>query len=234
MNREALSPNPALLPTDDRAGTRYVLCRRGAAVEGFAGALAATAGAEVRSRALDSTGDWLRALVAPGVVFGVLERGAQAWQIAGDSPTPIVAVPAGFRRTAIDRVLVPLDGTVEVAAAVARTVRMFRSAGVEVQVLHVFDRRTVPAYWDQAAHERSAWQDEFLSRYCTPYFDGGGPPLMLRSGVPAESVLEIAGREADLVILGWSQQLLHGHAKIIRRAMTDLAVPVMLIPSALT
>lgn len=232
MSLEPAQPDPDRRRVDTDA--RYVLYGRGPEVEGVARVLATMAGAELRTGELESTADWLTALAEPGVEFGVLERGARAWQIAGGSSTPIVAVPAGFRRPAIERVLVPLDGTVEVAAAVAPIVRMFRSAGAEILVLHVFDRRTVPAYWDQAAHARAAWQDEFLSRYCTPYFDGDGQPLLLRSGVPAENVVEIAGNETDLVILGWSQQLLHGHAEIIRRAMTDLTVPVMLIPSALS
>ncbi|WP_167769088.1 universal stress protein [Nocardia sp. CS682] len=233
MNKSHGAPheNPAVR-ADPAGPARYVLSAGGASVDSVAGALAVVFGALVRAEPFESTAEYLRSLAEPDVVLGVFGRGEQAWRIARDSRTPIVAVPSGFRCATIQRVLVPLDGTVEAAAAVAETAQLFRAADVEVIVLHVFDRRTVPAYWDQAAHERVAWEEEFLSRYCTPYFGSPGPALTLRNGVPAESVVEIADNEADLVILGWSQCMPPGHAEVVRRAMTDLAVPVLFIPMA--
>ncbi|NNH69296.1 universal stress protein [Nocardia uniformis] len=181
--------------------------------------------------------EFLAALEAPDVVLGVLAFDDTAWEIVERSPKPIVLVPTGVRANEhpgrIARVLVPLDGTEESAHAVAQTVRLFRSAGIEIVVLHVFDRSTVPPHWDQAAHARAAWECEFRARWCTPYFDGSPPPTVtLRSGAPGENVVTVAEAEADLIILGWSRRLLPGRAQTVRAAVSGASVPVMLIPTA--
>ena len=59
---------------------------------------------------------------------------------------PIVMVPPSVRCAPrpIGRVLVPLDGTAEAAAAVAETATLLSGAGVELLILHVFVEQTVP------------------------------------------------------------------------------------------
>jgi hypothetical protein len=126
-------------------------------------------------------------------------------------------------------VLVPLDGTPEAAAAVAQTVGLFAGAGVDVVVLHVFDASTVPRFWDQAAHARRAWEEEFMTRFCAQ----PGARLELRSGAAGQQVVDVAATEGvDLITLGWSQRLDPGRAQTVRRTVLEAAVPVMLVPLA--
>jgi hypothetical protein len=160
----------------------------------------------------------LGALDSPGIVLAVLARDERSRPI--------------WRRVAqrsARRVLLPLDGTAESAAAVAGAVEQFAGAGVDLVVLHVFDAETVPRFWDQAAHAGRAWAEEFLARYCAQ----PGVRLELRTGVAGEHVLDVAEAErADMIAFGWSQQLDPGRARTIRRAVLDAVVPVMLVPIA--
>jgi len=175
----------------------------------------------------------LAELAAPSTVLGVLPwrrgRGALCWQVVERAAKPIVvvppSVPSGHRP--IRRVLVPLDGTAESATAVARTAALLAGAGVELLVLHVFDRATVPRYWDRPAHEQRVWEEEFLARYCAV----PGVRMEVRRGVPNEQVVKVAAEaNMDLIALGWSQQLDRGRARIVRRTATDAHVPVLLVP----
>ncbi|MBB5916701.1 nucleotide-binding universal stress UspA family protein [Nocardia transvalensis] len=194
-------------------------------------AMSAVLRAEVRAVPHNvSDDDFLRALAGADVTAGVVELDGGGWRILQRATTPVVLVPARVRPGPITRVLVPLDGSDEAVHAVAETVRLFRAAGVVIIVLHVFDRGTVPAYWDQAAHAREAWEDEFLARYCSPHFPGPAPAVTLRSGHPGENVVDVAAEQADLIILGWSRNLLPGRAETVRRTVADATVPVLLIP----
>jgi len=89
----------------------------------------------------------IRALHQPGTVAGVLsgdEMSRPLWQrVAQQSVKPVVLVPAGARRLPrrIRRVLLPLDGTAQSAAAVAEAAERFARGGAELVVLHVFDRQ---------------------------------------------------------------------------------------------
>jgi len=154
------------------------------------------------------------------------------WQrVAQQSAKPVVLVPAGARDQTprIRRVLLPLDGTAQSASAVADAAERLARAGAELVVLHVFDAQTVPKFWDQHAHAGQAWGQEFLARYCAL----PGARLELRSGAAAEHVVEVAGTEqADMITLAWSQQLEPGRALVVRRAVLDAGVPVMLVPVA--
>jgi len=70
------------------------------------------------------------------------------------------------------------------------------------------------------------WQ-EFLARYC----ELPGARLELRSGAAAEHLVKVAGTEqADMIALAWSQRLEPGRALVVRRAILDTGVPVLLVP----
>ncbi|MBF6328411.1 universal stress protein [Nocardia transvalensis] len=175
---------------------------------------------------------FLHALSDPDITLGVVGLDGRGWRIVQHSDKPIVLVPAHARPSVtVKRILVPLDGTDESANAVAETVRLFRAAGTELVVLHVFHTDTAPAYWDQAAHHRAVWEQEFLARYCAPHFPGPAPALTLRTGAPGEHVCDVAADRADLIILGWSQRLEPGRAQTVRRTVRDADVPVMLVPT---
>jgi hypothetical protein len=171
----------------------------------------------------------------PATLLGVLSRDEptpSTWQrVVRDAAKPIVVVPEMAERVTpmISRVLVPLDGTPEAAAAVAQAVGLFAGAGIDVVVLHVFDVSTVPRFWDQAAHARRAWEDEFMTRFCAQ----PGARLELRSGTAGQQVVDVAAAEGvDLITLGWSQRLDAGRAQTVRRTVLEAAVPVMLVPLA--
>ncbi|MGY2062970.1 universal stress protein, partial [Nocardia gipuzkoensis] len=177
----------------------------------------------MRTVPADATDDeFLAQLADPDVVLGVVALDGEGWGIARQATKPVVVVPATARRvTRIRRVLVPLDGTDETVTAVAETVRLFGSAGTEIVVLHVFDAATTPRFWDQAAHARPVWEQEFLARYCTPHFPGTTPTLTLRSGSPGEHVVDLAAEHADLIILDWSRRLDPGRAQTVRRTVGE-------------
>jgi nucleotide-binding universal stress UspA family protein len=145
-------------------------------------------------------------------------------------PKPIVLVPVDPRATApeqISRMLVPLDGTVESAETVAETVELFAVSGADIVVLHVFDETTVPKFWDQAVHARRSWDEEFLARYC----HHPDARLELRTGSPGAKILDVAATEhADLIALGWAQDLSPGRARTIRSAVAQSSTPILLLP----
>jgi hypothetical protein len=144
---------------------------------------------------------------------------------------PAVVVPrkAGVDGHAITRILVPLDGTTENAAALDGLVRLAHDATVEIVVAHVYDARALPAFSDQIVHEVRAWSEEFIARNCP-----GAPEatLELRVGEPHEHLLDILRASGcDLVALGWNQDLARGHAAVVHHMLADSPVPVLLIPT---
>lgn len=179
-------------------------------------------------------------LAGPDVLFGVLgARGAAtgrrpagrtALALLQVVPRPIVVVPPdadGPLDGHLDCVLAPLDGSAASAHAVAESLRLFCARGVDVVVLHVFDAATVPRFWDQAQHAQPVWEEEFRARYC----DEAGVRVQLRSGVPGEHVVAVAAQEqADLIVLGWAQDLGAGRARTVREALSGAAVPLLLVP----
>jgi nucleotide-binding universal stress UspA family protein len=177
-----------------------------------------------------AAGEVIRVLHQLRTVTGVLpadETSRPLWQrVAQRSVKPVVLVPPGARLSQrIQRVLLPLDGTAQSAAAVAEAAERFARGGAELVVLHVFDARTVPKFWNQHAHASQAWEQEFLARYCAL----PRARLELRSGAAAEHVAKVAAAEqADLIALAWSQRLEPGRAAAVRRTILDAEVPVML------
>jgi len=214
-----------------------------AVVTGVAAAVAEVVHAHLRRIDLDTAlsgkrgaaGLVLRELDNPATLLGVLARDVptpSTWQrVVSNATKPVVVVPemGELASPVISRVLVPLDGTPEAAGAVAQTVGLFTGAGVDVVVLHVFDPSTVPRFWDQAAHARRAWEQEFMTRFCAQ----PGARLELRTGTVGQQVVEVAATEAvDLITLGWSQRLDPGRARTVRRTVLEATVPVMLVPLA--
>jgi hypothetical protein len=42
----------------------------------------------------------------------------------------------------------------------------------------------------------------------------------------------VAAEAADIVALGWSQQLQPGRARVIRRLLADSDIPILMLPTA--
>lgn len=209
-------------------------------VESVANALAELLTARVRQLAIDDVSDpvesarrTLDELAGPGTVVAVLSAAARHldldWAVLQRCTKPVLLVPQDERLRAygIGRALLPLDGTPESASAVAETMTLLARAGVDIVVLHVFQPATVPRFWDHSVHAETAWQSEFLSRYCADH----DVRLEVRTGEPGGSIDDIASVErVDLIVLGWSQRLEPGRARTVRSTVASSTVPVLLVP----
>jgi nucleotide-binding universal stress UspA family protein len=217
--------------------------RPDAAVLGAAEALAAVVRGDVRVIPV-AAGSTLRDAVAL-IVTTLADVGDLSFVVVGrDDPVPsmwlplarrievpVMIVPPGGQppHGALERLLIPLDGSVEAAAAVDESVEMFAGAGAELIVLHVFDSTTVPHFWDQAAHAAQAWEDEFVARFARR----PGTRLAIRHGGPGEHICEVAGAEqVDLIVLGWSPNPSGDRARTVQATVQAASVPVMLASGA--
>jgi nucleotide-binding universal stress UspA family protein len=182
----------------------------------------------------------IEALSASDVALGVIgaKREAGDYRIAGSiagaviarSTSPLIVVGPSTRQPdhRLSRVLVPLDGTAEAANAVREVIGLFTAPDVDVVVHHVFDKKTVPACWDQAQHAQESWAREFLARW----YNRPGAALTWQRGQASDAILDAATREdADLIALAWAQNTSLGHADIVKSALLRARVPVLLVPS---
>jgi nucleotide-binding universal stress UspA family protein len=210
-------------------------CRPAAAVARHAGlALQEVADPTVESLCSAACRDEVSALVlgARAAPTGLRPAGHVALELITSIAKPLLVVPPQARPPfRLRRALVPLDGTRAAADALDRVADLVRNAEIEVVALHVHEAAAVPPFSDQPQHETAAWCTEFLARH-VPELDTAGR-LELRVGVPRESVLDVAAEvEADLIALGWSQDLSPGRAAVVREALTRSTVPVLLVPVA--
>jgi nucleotide-binding universal stress UspA family protein len=190
----------------------------------------------VDSGAQEAAAGVLRELERMGTLLGVLADDASpramSWWVVRRSTKPVVLLPPLLKtpvapHKVISRVLLPLDGSFEAAAAITETAELFTRTGVDLVVLHVFDEATVPRFWDQAAHAQQAWEEEFLARHCAY----PGVRMELRRGFAGDQVVNVAAAEqVDLIALGWSQHIDEGRARTVRETVAGANVPVMLIP----
>ena len=221
-----MTPTLLAYTTSGRATTAVVTA---------ANALARTLNLTVERRPMPAGPDVLRDVSDPTVQLAALpfaagHAGRLVTDVVQRCTKPVMVVPVHRGASApssIDRVLVPLDGTAASAETVSGTVALFSASGADVVVLHVFDKATVPRFWDQAVHARESWVEEFWSRYC----NAPNARMELRSGTPGEGVVEVAVSEhADLIALGWAQDLSAGRARTVRSTLAQAPVPVLLLP----
>jgi nucleotide-binding universal stress UspA family protein len=156
--------------------------------------------------------------------------GSTALALATTLPKPVVIVPPDAApATTIRRVLVPIEGGVSEALTPRAIVEVARAASLEVVVLHVHEPADLPAFTDQPQHEQKAWAHEFLRRYCPWGIDS--IRLEVRVGRPEDLLLLVAEQtHADLLALGWSQELAEGRAPVVRAVLDRGHTPVLLVP----
>ncbi len=100
---------------------------------------------------------------------------------------------------------------------------------LDVVVLHVHDEASIPLFNDQRQHETRDWAREFVARYCP--WGVGDVRLETRVGRRDEEILRAAEEfEADLIALGWAQELAPGRAPVVRAVLERGHVPVLLVP----
>jgi hypothetical protein len=176
---------------------------------------------------------------APEVLLGVLgardrsgvevPAGHVARELACATTKPLLVVPPGSplgTQGAVGRALLPLNGDPHTTGQTRDLVDRLEGAGVEIVATHVFDPRRPPRYLDVAGHELESWRHEFLARHGRP-----GQRLDLRSGPVWQAVLACATEEeADLVVLAWAQHLAPGRAAVVRGALDNPTLPILLLP----
>jgi nucleotide-binding universal stress UspA family protein len=202
-------------------------------------AAATAAGVSLRSTAAPVIPALLEAARPPEVAAVVLgSRGVGAWshraghvalELAGSLPKPLMVVPPDTpTKGAFRRILVPLDGLRRTEAALAEVMTLGARHPLEIVVLHVHDRDSVPLFSDQRHHEAEAWTEEFLRRHCP---EPERVAFELRIGIPGEHVLRVAkDTDADVIAIGWSQDLGAGHAAVVREVLERSTIPALLIP----
>ena len=122
------------------------------------------------------------------------------------------------------RVLIPSDGSEEVAAGTRALYRRFTRVGVHVTMLHVMTEDNMPRMWEGSGHHAAAWFDELRRRH-------GAAPDVLKvvSGEPGHELRVQAGA-ADLVVLFWRHDSRAGHAAVIRSLFArGIEVPKLLV-----
>jgi nucleotide-binding universal stress UspA family protein len=171
-------------------------------------------------------------LGARGVEAGRRPAGHVALELALSLPKPLVVVPpVALVPITLRRILVPLNGRRTTAVALAETLMLASRQELELVVLHVHDQGSIPLFSDQRHHEVESWAHEFLRRHC-PYPER--IRLEVRTGTPGENVLKVAEEmSADMIALGWSQDLSPGHASVVREVLEHSGIPVLLVPAAL-
>jgi len=167
---------------------------------------------------------------ARGSPEGPRPCGHVALAVAERADKPVLVVPPdGAREPSepIRRAVVPLEGSPESSAAVTDALRALTEAGVEVMAVHVFDAETVPRFWDQGSYAEESFAAEFAARWC----DDPTMPVRLRRGPPGAAVLDVAeAEEADVIALGWSQDLSPGRAAVVHAVLERACIPVLLVP----
>jgi len=193
-------------------------------------------------RALD--GPTVQALVAAGQDEDVLALvvgsrrlpltgrpvGTTALEVIRSVLKPVAVVPPDAARPgALERVLVPLEGTISTSIAPKAIIELAQDAHLDVVALHVHDFESLPAFTDQLQHQAEAWGKEFLARYCPWGLDK--VTLELRVGRRAEQILAVAEEvHADVIALGWSQELAAGRAPVVREVLERGRIPALLVP----
>ena len=155
------------------------------------------------------------------------EPGHTARAVATQLTKPVLVVPpeAPIREDP-RRVLIPLDGTRGVSAAVRPLIAAYVAAGAEVIAVHVFEPHTVPMFLDGVPDE-IAWRDEFLAQHCADL----GIRLETRPGPTVLALLDVAAAEdVDVIALGWRQNLAPERAVVVREVLQRARRPVALIP----
>lgn len=181
----------------------------------------------------------LEAVAGPDVIVAVFGArsttggrrpvGHIALHVLEQSRKPIVIVPpeaTGVSPRAIRRLLVPLEGSEQSSAPVDRALSSLIVAQVELVVLHVFTKATLPPILDRPHRDLALWSDEFLARFCPT-----AAVIELRSGAVGRRVGEVCDeQQADMVVLSWSQDISPGHAAVISDVLAHSTRPVMLLP----
>ena len=228
--------------------------------QAFAGPGNALAHIEVRLDAGDPAAGILRASADPLVTLVVLTThgyiiepgrslGRVAEQVIAGATQPILlirpeATPMAIQPgAALQRLLLPLDGTPTTAALLAPATALASRLGASVDLLYVADVGTpppdepgsigAPQYVDQPQHEWPQWANEVITRLaeacaqCPP-----NVPLrtFLAQGDAGEAITRFAAEHAsDAVVLACRSRLEPGRAAVLRAVLDQTPCPVLIV-----
>ena len=231
--------------------------RRWQAVAGPGNALAHI---EVRLDIGDPAAGILRASADPLVTLVVLTThgyiiepgrslGRVAEQVIAGTTQPILLIrPEVTPMTiqpgaALQRLLLPLDGTPTTAALLAPATALASRLGASVDLLYVADVGTpppdepgsigAPQYVDQPQHEWPQWANEVITRLaeacaqCPP-----NVPLrtFLAQGDAGKAITRFAAEHAsDAVVLACRSRLEPGRAAVLRAVLDQTPCPVLIV-----
>jgi nucleotide-binding universal stress UspA family protein len=191
----------------------------------------------VRGTAVDAVAFGLRCSCTPGAAAGM---GHVAEALLNGHVAPVLLVRPGMRAVAgLKRLVVPLEGSPSVSAAMRAADDALCARGREIVMLHVVtgdmpsETGSLPAprIVDQEHYEWSAWQDEFTMRFSTCP-EGGRHRVAVRVGEPAAIIAEEAGKnEAELIVLSWNGSFESGHGAVIKELIDTAPCPLLLVPS---
>ena len=228
--------------------------------QAFAGPGNALAHIEVRLDAGDPAAGILRASADPLVTLVVLTThgyiiepgrslGRVAEQVIAGTTQPILLIrpevtPMAIQPgAALQRLLLPLDGTPTTAALLAPATALASRLGASVDLLYVADVGTpppdepgsigAPQYVDQPQHEWPQWANEVITRLaeacaqCPP-----NVPLrtFLAKGDAGEAITRFAAEHAsDAVVLACRSRLEPGRAAVLRAVLDQTPCPVLIV-----
>jgi nucleotide-binding universal stress UspA family protein len=156
--------------------------------------------------------------------------GGTALAVATALSKPLVVVPPEARvRDRLERVLIPLAEADMEHHTPRAIVALAEGEELDVIVLHVLDELSLPSFTDQPQYEHEARVSEFLRRY-SPW-GIGKVRFEVRIGRGEELVPAVADEvDADIVALGWAQELEAGRGPIVRAVLMRGTVPLLLVP----
>jgi nucleotide-binding universal stress UspA family protein len=173
-------------------------------------------------------------LGARGSPFARRPMGGTALAVATALSKPVVVVPPEARvRDQLRSVLVPLAGRDMEHHTPRAIVALAEGEELDVIVLHVLDELSLPSFTDQPQHEHEARVSEFLRRYCP--WGIGKVRFEVRIGRREELVPIVADEmNADIVALGWAQELEPDRSPVVRTMLMRGTVPLLLVPVRVT
>jgi nucleotide-binding universal stress UspA family protein len=173
---------------------------------------------------------------------GIGAVAARALQQAGSG---VILVRPGHAPRRLARILVPLDGTPSMAAAIAPAGELARLTGATLDIMMVgqierppprsveVGAMSTPQYVDQPQHEWPAFSHEFIERFLRSIGQcprGVPSRFFLRVGDPGSEILRAANDlDTDLIALAWHGGCEGDHGVVFRRVLRDAALPVLVL-----
>jgi len=170
-------------------------------------------------------------VIGRGGAPGTSAPGDVCRALASGLAKPLLVVPPeGSTTPAFERILIPLEGTVETTTPIAAFLRALAPGRTrETILLHVFTAENLPPFADHEPHESNAWVQEFLTVFAPPA-DHRRHRMTMRVG-RLEDVGRVADEvHADVVAVAWSQDLAEGRARVISALLAHSTRPVLLVP----